>query len=262
MRIALGVEYDGAAYNGWQRQKHAPETIQAHVERALGFVANHPVDIVCAGRTDAGVHGVGQVVHFDSPAERDERAWIHGCNAKLPDTIAIKWARDVDASFHARFEALSRRYRYVIYNHPVRPGIGLANLTWNFRPLDHQLMHDAAQCLVGEHNFSSFRAVACQSKSPVRDIHYINVYRRDRLVVIDIQANAFLQHMVRNIAGVLMAVGCRKKSADWVQSVLDAKDRTQGGVTAPPHGLYFMGVDYPDHYGIPVPESNVPFMAL
>ncbi|MDX1694708.1 MAG: tRNA pseudouridine(38-40) synthase TruA [Ketobacteraceae bacterium] len=262
MRVALGIEYDGSPFRGWQRQKHDTETVQAHLEAALGFVADHEVSVVCAGRTDTGVHGVGQVVHFDTQALRDEKAWVFGGNARLPDTIAIKWARRVDEEFHARFSATARAYRYAIYNHPVRPAIGMSHLTWNFRPLNLEAMQQAAGCLVGEHDFSSFRAVGCQSKSPVRAVLSLDLYRRDRLIVMDIRANAFLQHMVRNIAGTLMAVGSGKMPVGWVREVLEHRDRTKGGVTAPPYGLYFMKVDYPDHFGIPAPEQNVPFMPL
>lgn len=262
MRIAAGIEYDGSEFHGWQRQKHESKTVQEKLEDALSFVANHEVSVICGGRTDTGVHGVGQVVHFDTHSERDEKAWVFGGNAKLPDTVSIKWAKPVDEDFHARFSAFSRSYRYAIYNHPVRPAIGMTNLTWNFRPLDIKLMQQAAECLLGEHDFSSFRAVGCQSKSPVREITSLKLYQRDRMIIMDIQANAFLQHMVRNIAGVLMAVGSGKRPPDWVKQVLEHCDRTKGGVTAPPYGLYFMKVSYPEHFGIPEPEQNVPFMPL
>ena len=262
MRIALGIEYDGSPFRGWQRQKHDTETIQEYLENALAFVADHEVSVVCAGRTDTGVHGVGQVVHFDTHAPRDEKAWVFGGNAKLPDSIAIKWAREVPDDFHARFSATARAYRYAIYNHPVRPALGMRQLTWNYRPLDLDAMREASRCLVGEHDFSSFRAVGCQSKSAVRRVHSLELYRRDRLIVMDIRANAFLQHMVRNIAGSLMAVGSGKMPVSWVSEVLGHRDRTKGGVTAPPYGLYFMRVDYPESFAIPDPEPNVPFMPL
>ena len=262
MRIALGIEYDGSRFRGWQRQKHDPVTVQECLEAALGFVADHDVNVICAGRTDTGVHGVGQVVHFETESLRDERAWVYGGNAKLPDTIAIKWARQVSDDFHARFSATGRAYRYAIYNHPVRPAIGMTHLTWNYRPLNLEAMQEASRCLVGEHDFSSFRAVGCQSKSPVRKVTSLELYRRDRLILMDIRANAFLQHMVRNIAGTLMAVGSGKMPVSWVQEVLAHRDRTRGGVTAPPYGLYFMKVDYPDHFDIPDPEPNVPFMPV
>ncbi|MCG8668763.1 MAG: tRNA pseudouridine(38-40) synthase TruA [Pseudomonadales bacterium] len=262
MRIALGIEYDGSQFHGWQRQKHETQTVQEKLEGALSFVANHSVSVVCGGRTDTGVHGVGQVVHFDSDAIRDEKAWVFGGNAKLPDTIAIKWAKPVPDDFHARFTAQARSYRYAIYNHPVRPAIGMTHLTWNFRPLSIELMQQGAQCLVGEHDFSSFRAIGCQSKSPVREVTDLALTQYGRLIVMDIKANAFLQHMVRNIAGVLMAVGAEKMPPEWVADVLSHRDRTKGGVTAPPYGLYFMKVWYPEQYQIPEPEQNAPFMPL
>lgn len=262
MRVALGIEYDGSGFHGWQRQKHESATVQEKLEEAVSFVANHPVTVVCGGRTDTGVHGVGQVVHFDTDSVRDEKAWVFGGNAKLPDSISIKWAREVDGEFHARFSATSRSYRYAIYNHPVRPALGMTNLTWNFRPLDIEKMKEAAECLVGEHDFSSFRAVACQAHSPIREVYSLKLYQRDRMIVMDIRANAFLQHMVRNIAGVLMAVGSGKMPPEWVKQVLEHRDRTKGGVTAPPFGLYFMKVEYPGHFNIPEPEQNVPFMPL
>lgn len=262
MRIALGVEYDGSQYCGWQRQKHDPETVQEYLEKALSKVANHPVQVICAGRTDTGVHGVGQVVHFDTDAQRNERGWIFGCNTSLPDTVSVRWAKPVDDAFHARFSALSRAYRYVIYNHPVRPALGMKHLTWNYRHLDVELMNEAAQTLVGEHDFSSFQAQGCQAKSPVRTIQHLQLYRRGDLIVMDIQANAFLQHMVRNIAGVLMAIGCEKEPKAWIEEVLNHRNRTLGGVTAPPYGLYFMKVQYPDQFAIPAVSADIPFMPL
>ncbi|MCG8317493.1 MAG: tRNA pseudouridine(38-40) synthase TruA [Pseudomonadales bacterium] len=262
MRIALGIEYDGSQFHGWQKQKHQAETVQQKLEHAVGFVANHAVSIVCAGRTDSGVHGVGQVVHFDTDSQRDSKAWVYGGNAKLPDTIAIKWAKVMPDDFHARFSAMARSYRYAIYNHPIRPGIGMSHLTWNYRPLDLEAMIAASRCLIGEHDFSSFRAVDCQSKSPVRSLMSLNLYRKDRLIVMDIKANAFLQHMVRNIAGTLMAVGSGKMPVEWVEEVLHYRDRTKGGVTAPPYGLYFMAVDYPAQFQLPETEQNVPFMPI
>lgn len=262
MRIALGIEYDGSQFFGWQRQKHEPSTVQEKLENALSFVANHDVSVVCAGRTDTGVHGMGQVVHFDSDAVREDKAWIYGGNAKLPNTISIKWAKVVSDEFHARFSATARSYRYAIYNHPIRPAIGMTHLTWNYRPLNLAAMQEASQCLIGEHDFSSFRAVGCQSKSPQRQVMSLALYRRDRLIIMDIKANAFLQHMVRNIAGTLMAVGSGKMPVGWVEQVLNHKDRTKGGVTAPPYGLYFMAVDYPQSFAIPRPEPNVPFMPV
>ena len=262
MRVALGVEYDGSHYCGWQRQKHDTRTVQENLESALSKVANHPVQVICAGRTDTGVHGVGQVVHFDTESDRTDKGWIFGCNTNLPDSISVRWTKPVAEEFHARFTAVSRAYRYVIYNHPIRPALGMQHLTWNFRPLDMALMQAAANVLVGQHDFSSFQAQGCQAKSPIRTIHHIKLQRRGRLIIMDIQANAFLQHMVRNIAGVLMAIGCGKEPLSWAEEVLNHKNRTLGGVTAPPYGLFFMRVGYPPEFDIPDPEPDVPFMPL
>ncbi|MBA4501892.1 tRNA pseudouridine(38-40) synthase TruA [Marinobacterium marinum] len=251
-RYALGIEYVGASYRGWQLQAYDNvPTIQAEVERALSVIANHPVQVVCAGRTDAGVNACHQVVHFDSWSERDERAWTLGTNSHLPDDISIKWASKVPGCFHARFSARERRYRYLIYTSPTRPAILAGGVTWTHRQLDTERMQTAARHLLGEHDFTSYRAVGCQARSPVREIRHLDVYRSGQLVVIDISANAFLHHMVRNIAGVLMAVGTGQKSPDWALAVLQAKDRRQGGVTAPPDGLYFVDVRYPDLFKLP-----------
>lgn len=262
MRIALGVEYDGSHFYGWQKQKHQTETVQEHLERALSRVADHPVAVVCAGRTDTGVHGVGQVVHFDTSSERNEKGWVFGCNTNLPDSISVRWATPVSEEFHARFSARARAYRYVIYNHPVRPALGIRHLTWNFRPLDLAKMQQGARYLLGEHDFSSFQAQGCQAKSPVRTIQHLELYQRGDLMVLDIQANAFLQHMVRNIAGVLMAVGSGKEPVSWVEDVLAHRNRTLGGVTAPPYGLYFMRVDYPQQFELPPAPDDIPYMPL
>ena len=250
MRIALGVEYVGKAYMGWERQKHGA-TVQAALEAALAKVANHPVITVCAGRTDSGVHAYGQVVHFDAQYPRPESAWLKGTNSYLPDDIVVRWVRFVGDEFHARFKAQARAYRYVIYCDPVAPAIGRGLVTWEYRSLDTGLMDAASQYLLGEHNFEAYRARSCQAHSPVRTIQRIGVARSGALVVLDVQANGFLHHMVRNIAGVLMAVGMGKEPPAWAQAVLLSEDRTCAGVTAPPHGLYFIGVQYPREFGIP-----------
>ncbi|MEW5756802.1 MAG: tRNA pseudouridine(38-40) synthase TruA [Pseudomonadota bacterium] len=255
MRIAACVEYSGKSYHGWQRQNHA-NSVQACVEEALSKVAAHPVSVVCAGRTDAGVHGVGQVIHFDTEARRDMRAWVYGGNSNLPKSIAITWAKEVDERFHARFSALSRSYRYVIFNREVRPSFLAWRTTWEYRPLDVARMQEAAQHLIGEHDFTSYRALACQAKSPVRNVMRLEVSRREDLVLIDIEANAFLHHMVRNIAGVLMTIGAGEQEPLWAKEVLEHRDRTLGGVTAHPSGLYFMGVKYPDEFAIPAPAPT------
>lgn len=257
MRIAAGVEYDGSGFHGWQFQPHAA-SVQEAVQRALSKVADHRVSVACAGRTDTGVHSVGQVIHFDSPAPRSMRAWVMGGNVNLPPTVSMLWAKPVDADFHARFSALARHYRYVILNRPSRPALAHGQLTWECRPLDVQRMRDGAVHLVGEHDFSAYRALGCQAKSPVRVLHRLVVERRGDRIILELSANGFLHHMVRNIAGVLMQVGRKERSPDWVKEVLDGRDRTRGGVTAHPNGLCFVGVDYPAAYGLPsAPRLNL-----
>jgi len=250
MRIALGVEYDGTHFSGWQAQTNV-RTVQECVEKALTKVANHPVRVICAGRTDTGVHGLGQVVHMDVTAERSIRSWILGSNANLPHDIGITWAQEVDEAFHARFSAVERQYRYVILNRMTRPAILAYRATWQPRPLDVARMQEAAQYLIGTHDFSSFRASACQAKSPVRTIHSLTVRQEEEKIIIEVRANAFLHHMVRNIAGVLMAIGCGEQAVDWTNTVLAYKDRTLGGVTAAPYGLYLTAVGYPAPYHFP-----------
>ena len=250
MRLALGVEYDGSAFCGWQYQHHSP-SVQAAVEAALGKVANKPVRVHCAGRTDTGVHATGQIIHFDTDVVRSERAWVYGANANLPKEVVILWAQPVDESFHARFSALKRRYRYVIFNRDVRPTFLAYRTSWCYRPLDENRMQAAAQYLIGEHNFNSYRAVACQAKSPIRTVSKLEVTRQGQMVYLDIEANAFLHHMVRNIAGVLMEVGRGEQPPEWAREILEHQDRTKGGITAPPYGLYLTEVDYPDEYNLP-----------
>jgi tRNA pseudouridine38-40 synthase len=249
MRIALVVEYDGSQYHGWQSQTGL-RTVQHTLEKAVAQVADHDVSLVCAGRTDTGVHATHQVVHFDAQKERTMRAWVHGANSFLAKDVCVKWARPVPDEFHARYSALSRRYRYVIYNNPIRPGLLRCNVTWQYKPLNHEHMHKAAQSLLGEHDFTSFRSVECQSKTPMRCIHAIEVSRHADLVIMDITANAFLHHMVRNIAGVLIAVGSGRQDAGWVHEVLLARDRKLGAETAPSYGLYLTQVTYPDEFNI------------
>ena len=249
MRIALMVEYDGSRYHGWQAQTGL-HTVQQVLEYALSRVANHDVSVVCAGRTDTGVHATNQIIHFDCESERTIRAWIHGANSFLPKDVCVKWGREMPDEFHARFSALARRYRYVIYNAPIRPALLRSNVTWQYRPLDHRLMHEASQLLLGEHDFTSFRSVECQSKTPMRTINSLQVTRNGDFIAIDINANAFLHHMVRNIAGVLIAVGSGRKTVSWVHDVLLAKDRRLGAETAPPYGLYLAGVVYPPAFGV------------
>ncbi|MTI12937.1 tRNA pseudouridine(38-40) synthase TruA [Sansalvadorimonas verongulae] len=250
-RFAACVEYDGSAYHGWQSLKTGLPTIQACIEKAIGKVANHRVSVVCAGRTDAGVHGSRQIIHFDTTSVRSLRGWVYGANTHLPDSIAVRWVKPVTQAFHARFSALARRYRYVIYNNPIRPAHLSRGLTWNYRPLDIDRMRTAAEYLVGKHDFTSYRAMQCQAKNPVRTIEHLKLNRYGDLIVIDVKANAFLHHMIRNIAGVLMAIGSGKREPIWAKDVLDAKDRSAGGVTAPPWGLYFVDVKYPEEFDLP-----------
>ena len=225
--------------------------MQGWLEKALSNVADHQVQLVCAGRTDTGVHATHQVVHFDTTAERPPKAWVFGTNTHLPSTIGVTWAGDVPADFSARFSAVARRYFYIIYNSPVRSPLLFTELTRDRRPLDVDRMDAAGKLLLGEHDFSSFRSSECQSRTPVRTVLRLDVFRRGDLVVIDVTANAFLHHMVRNIAGVLMDVGAGVAEPDWAGEVLAARDRREASVTAPPNGLYLVDVDYPGAYGIP-----------
>ncbi|HEX7114253.1 MAG TPA: tRNA pseudouridine(38-40) synthase TruA [Steroidobacter sp.] len=249
-RIALGLEYDGSAFAGWQSQAHA-RGIQADVEAALSVVADHAVEVTAAGRTDAGVHAIMQVVHFDTSATRSERSWVLGATTNLPPQVSALWAREVPPGFHARYSALARRYRYVILNRMPRPALAASRVCWVRDPLDEARMHTAAQQLIGEHDFSSFRAAECQARTPMRQVHEITVKRFGELVVLEVCANAFLHHMVRNIAGVLIAVGTGERPVEWVAEVLEARDRTRGGVTAPAQGLYLAGIRYAQALQLP-----------
>ena len=250
MRIALGIEYDGSGFAGWQWQPEK-RTVQSELETALSYVADNPVRLVCAGRTDAGVHATAQIAHFDTVVYRKPFSWMMGSNSRLPSDIRVTWLRVVDEGFHARSSAIARHYRYIILNRSTRSALQRLQVTWNPVPMDVGRMQCAANYLVGEHDFSSFRAQGCQSRSPNRRMYFISVTRNDCLVTIDVCANAFLHHMVRNIAGALMDVGTGKKSPEWLCSLLDAKDRTIGSATAPPHGLYFAGTHYPACFGLP-----------
>ncbi|EWH01166.1 tRNA pseudouridine(38-40) synthase TruA [Halomonas sp. BC04] len=249
-RLALGVEYDGSAYCGWQRLKNAP-SVQAELERALAKVASQPIKVHSSGRTDSGVHATRQIVHFDPPVPRSQKAWVFGVNANLPRDIAVRWVHEVPDDFHARFKALARRYRYIILNQPSRPVLERANVTWCRDPLDAEAMHRAAQTLVGEHDFSSFRAAGCQSRTPWRKVHFIEVHRHGPFVVVDIQGNAFLHHMIRNIAGALVTVGRGERGDDYLAELLALKDRTLGDVTAPACGLHFVDSLYDEVWGLP-----------
>lgn len=254
MRIALGIEYDGNGFYGWQAQRDLP-TIQSALENALANVANEPIHLFCAGRTDANVHATGQVVHFDTRAKRHIDAWIWGVNSHLSSSIVVKWAKAVDYSFHARFTAVARRYRYIIYNSPVRPAILHTRASWHYYPLMIDRMREASQYLLGEQDFSSFRASQCNSKSPMRCVNEFSIERHGDFVVVEIEANAFLHHMVRNIAGVLMKIGAGFKHPEWMHEVLLAKSRRAAAETASPEGLYLIQVRYPEPYIFPVPNK-------
>ena len=250
MRIALGIEYDGRAFCGWQFQDHSP-SVQEVVEKALSKVANHFVRVVCAGRTDTGVHATEQIIHFDTEVTREAYQWVKGVNANLPDSVTILWAQEVSDEFHARFKAYRRAYRYVIFCRRVRPSYLNGLVTWDYRDLDEQLMQQAANHLIGEHDFSSYRALGCQAKSPVRTIYQFDISRQGNFIFLDIEANAFLHHMVRNMAGVLMTIGAGEQKPVWANTILELKDRTLGGITASPHGLYLVRVDYPEEFILP-----------
>jgi tRNA pseudouridine38-40 synthase len=249
-RIAVGIEYDGYAYSGWQSQETA-RGIQSEVERALSFVADHPVEVTCAGRTDAGVHAIGQVAHFDTTSVRDLRSWVLGANTQLPPDISLTWARLVPRDFHARYSALRRSYRYVILNRPTRPALERHRVCWIHEALDETTMHEAGQVLTGEHDFTSFRGSECQARTPVRRLERLVVRRHDAIVTLEVTANAFLHDMVRNIAGSLIAVGKGERPGAWIAEVLGARDRRVAGITAPAGGLYLERVDYEPALGLP-----------
>lgn len=250
MRYAIGIEYDGSQFLGWQRNGDNP-TVQKAVEAALGFVANQPVAVVCAGRTDAGVHAACQVVHFDTDVSRDQRAWVLGTNTRLPAAVRVLWCRAVSEDFHARYAARARCYRYRILNRSVPPAMQHQFLSWERLPLDAEAMHRAAQPLIGEHDFSAFRTVHCQAKHPVRTMHSIDVNRIAEQIVIDVQANAFLHHMVRNIVGSLIPVGRGEKAESWPAALLAGKDRNLAGPTAQAEGLVFVGPKFPAEWNLP-----------
>ena len=250
MRIALGLSYRGQAYHGWQSQADG-RTVQDELELALATFITQPVTTVCAGRTDAGVHGLNQVVHFDSPVERPPSSWVRGTNRYLPADIAVQWAQHVPASFHARNSARGRRYRFVLLESPVRPALEHGLVGWTFRPLDGQAMRRAAQALIGEHDFTSFRASHCQSPTPVKTLRHIDIDQRAAYWRFEFDANAFLHHMVRNIMGCLVAVGQGRHSPAWMAEVLAARRRDAAAPTFPPDGLYFVGPYYDEVLQIP-----------
>lgn len=250
MRIALGIEYDGTAYNGWQRQR-VGVGVQSLVESSLARVADEPIEVTCAGRTDTGVHATGQVVHFDTSSQRTDRGWLLGANTNLPDDVNVTWATRVPDDFHARFSATSRTYTYLILNRLVRSALFRHRAWWFYGPLDVESMQRSAEALLGEHDFSAFRAAGCQASTAIREVTAINLRRHGDWIALEITANAFLQHMVRNIMGTLVAVGGGDKPEGWVSAVLESRDRKQGGIAAPPHGLTLLNVAYPSTFGLP-----------
>ena len=250
MRIALGVSYHGTPYNGWQSQSNG-NTVQDHLESALSAFADQPIATLCAGRTDAGVHGLMQVVHLDTPVQRDEFSWVRGTNSFLPRDIAVQWARGVPDTFHARASAVSRRYAYVLLESPVRPSLESGRVGWVFRPLDAQALRRGADHLLGEHDFTSFRATACQALSPVKTLHRIDISRRGAYWRFDFEGNAFLHHMIRNIMGCLVLIGQGLQPPDWMVDVLAARDRDAAAPTFAPDGLYFVGPRYAPDWGLP-----------
>jgi tRNA pseudouridine38-40 synthase len=258
MRVAIGIAYDGAPFDGWQSQPTG-NTVQDRLEAALAAIAGAAVRVTAAGRTDAGVHATGQVAHFDVAVERPDSAWVRGSNAHLPEGIAVQWACAVDDEFHARFSATSRSYTYVLYNHPVRPAVFAGRVGWFHLPLDVAAMRAAAECLVGEHDFSAFRSAECQAKTPVKLLHRVAIDRRGEHVVLEFTANAFLHHMVRNLVGCLVQVGKGAQPPGWLREVLESRDRSRAAPTFPAAGLYLTAVAYPDRWNLP---AFAPMLAL
>ena len=250
MRLALGISYNGQAYQGWQSQLSG-QTVQDKLELALGKFTGHRVSTLCAGRTDAGVHGLMQVVHFDTPLARSTDSWVRGTNAFLPRDMAVEWAQEVPPEFHCRASALTRRYAYILRESAVRPSIDADRVGWSFRPLDRVAMQTAAQYLLGENDFTSFRASACQALSPIKTLQRADISQRGAYWRFEFEANAFLHHMIRNIMGCLIAVGQHKYPPEWVQEVLLARDRDAAAPTFSPNGLYFLGPRYAPHWGLP-----------
>jgi tRNA pseudouridine38-40 synthase len=254
-RIALGLEYDGSTFSGWQIQPDRP-TVQGAVQAALSAIAGHGVEVVCAGRTDTGVHAIGQVVHFDVSADRPLSAWVRGANAHLPSGVAVLWSREVPPEFHARFCATARRYRYTLVNRAVRPALGAATLGWFHQPLDVGRMRVAAHHLLGTHDFSAFRSAECQARSPVKTMHVIEIHREGDMIAFVFEANAFLHHMVRNIVGCLIHVGKGAREAAWLAQLLAARDRTLAAPTFSPAGLCLEHVSYDARWGLPTADAS------
>ena len=243
-KVAMGVEYMGSNFHGWQLQKSAIRTVQQEVEAALSSIADHPVRVFCSGRTDAGVHAVEQVIHFETTADRENKAWLFGGNVNLPPDVNFTWVKCVDDDFHARFSAVARRYHYKIHNTKVRSAIIAKHSLWESQTLNIGAMQKASECLLGEHDFSAFRGSLCQAKSATKTIEFITLTKNTNEILLDIKANAFLHHMVRNIVGTLLKIGKGERPIEWMQEVLDSKDRKEAGATAPPQGLYFIKAFY------------------
>ena len=255
--IAIGVQYDGTRFHGWQRQAGGVASVQEAVELALSRIADEPITVYCAGRTDAGVHAFNQVINFKTNASRSHRAWLLGGNTHLPRDISLQWASAVDNDFHARYSATARRYRYFLWQSPQRPALLCNQLTWILKPLNVASMQEAAQALIGTHDFSGYRGPHCQAKSPVRTLQHLEIsvltqQNHGALVMIDIKANGFLHHMVRNIVGVLLEIGYGEQPISWSREILEGRDRQQGGITAPAQGLFFCEAEYPSHYAFPL----------
>lgn len=256
MRYAIAIEYNGGPFCGWQRQKHSG-SVQEEIEAALSRVADHPVTVVCAGRTDTGVHALAQIAHFDTDAERPDRAWTFGVNTHLPASVSVHWVKSVPDEFHARFKATERSYRYSILNRNTRPGYLREYVAWVSGELNVERMHSAAQSMVGTHDFSAFRSADCQAPHANRTMHTVQVSQHGELVHIDVRGNAFLHNMIRIMAGSLIRVGLDEKPSQWIQEILVGQDRTVAGMTAPPQGLCFMQAYYPQEWGIPDFQSRL-----
>ncbi len=259
MRIALGLSYDGSPYAGFQSQP-AGNTVQDVLERALGGIAGEPVRVIAAGRTDTGVHALAQVVHFDTAVARPDTAWVRGTNAALPDAVAVQWAQRVDDGFHARFSATGRSYLYLLYNHPVRPAVFAQRAGWFHEPLDVAAMQQAAQCLVGEHDFSAFRSSECQAKTPVKRMERIAIRRVGPYIAFELEASAFLHHMVRNVVGCLVYVGKGRYPVSWLADVLASRDRARAAPTFAPQGLYLSGIRYDERWHLPAFSTMIPLL--
>ncbi len=256
MRFALGLEYDGALFHGWQSQADR-SGVQDALQQALGAIACEPVSVVAAGRTDSGVHATLQVVHFDSAAEREDSAWVRGVNAHLPPAVAVRWVQSVSGDFHARFSAHGRHYSYLLLDRPVRPALLAGRVGWYHRPLALAPMREAAQGLLGTHDFSAFRAAECQAKSPIKTLSRIEISRMDDIIRFDLHADAFLQHMVRNVVGALVYVGNGRRPASWLAELLAGRDRTRAAPTFAASGLYLTGVDYETRWNLPATHAPV-----